>query len=108
MSISDDLDSLADELEKGVVGIKAEKQTFPSGAVWLDVHLAGRLFVFAYQPTGQYFGVDEFDIEEHGIGTHFRFTFDTFQSARDKLLSLLKGAGFELLPNNSLSTRNDG
>jgi hypothetical protein len=93
MSISEDVASLADELQKGAFAVRTEIQAFPSGAVWLDVHYAGRLFTFAYQPTGQYFGVDEFDLEEHGIGTHFRFSFDDFQSAKTKMLSLLEEAG---------------
>ena len=93
MSVSEDVAGLADELQKGAFGVRTETQTFPSGAVWLDVHHAGRLFTLAYQPTGQYFGVDEFDLEEHGIGTHFRFSFDDFQSARSKLLSMLEEAG---------------
>lgn len=73
MSISEEVAGLADELQKGASGVRTEIQEFPSGAVWLDVRYAGRLFTFAYQPTGHYFGVDEFDLEEHGIGTHFRF-----------------------------------
>jgi len=92
MSISNDVAGLADELQKGAFAVRTEMQAFPSGAVWLDVHYAGRLFTFAYQPTGQYFGVDEFDLEEHGIGTHFRFI-DDFQSAKAKLVSLLEVAG---------------
>jgi hypothetical protein len=92
MSVSEDVAGLADELQKGAFGVRTEIQAFPSGAVWLDVHYSGRLFIFAYQPTGQYFGVDEFDLEEHGIGTHFRFSFADFQSARAKLLNLLEEA----------------
>lgn len=93
MSVSEDVAGLADELQKAASGIRTEIEAFPSGAVWLRVHYAGRLFNFAYQPTGQYFGVDEFDLEEHGIGTHFRFSFDDFQSAKAKLLFLLEEAG---------------
>src|SRR5438094_563789 len=88
MSVREDIIRLVDELQKSTFNVKTEVQVFPSGAIWLDVHCAGRLFILAYQPTGSYYGVDEFDLEEHGIGTHFRNNFDDFESAKGRLLSL--------------------
>ena len=91
MSISEDIARLVDELQKGTLNVRTELHTLPSGAVWLYVHHAGRLFNFAYQPTGQYFGVDE-SIPEDGISTDFHFNFQDFDSAKAKLLSLLDEA----------------
>ena len=84
---------LANELREGTLAARTEIEVFPSGVIWLDVHYSGRLFIFVYEPTGQIYGVDEFEVEEHGIGTHFRYSFHDFHSARAKLLSLLGGAG---------------
>jgi hypothetical protein len=98
MDVSANIADLADELRKSPFSARTETQAFPSGAVWLDVHCAGRLFVFAYQPTEGYFGVDEFDLGDHGIGTHFRFGFADFQSAKVKLLSLLEDAAAGRVP----------
>src|SRR5690242_19966042 len=75
MNVSEEVAGLANELQKNACGVRSEIQTFPSGAVWLDVHFAARLFTLAYQPREQLFGVDEADEEEHGLGTHFRFHF---------------------------------
>ncbi len=90
MSVSEDVAGLADELQKSPFGARTEVQALPSGEVWLDVHYAGRLFNFAYLAKEQCFGVDRYDPEEDGLSTHFRFSFDDFQSARTKLLSLLE------------------
>jgi hypothetical protein len=91
MSISEDVAGLVGELQKGTLNVRTELHLLPSGAVWLYVHHAGRLFNFAYQPTGQYFGVDE-SIPEDGISTDFHFTFRDFEFAKAKLLELLDEA----------------
>jgi hypothetical protein len=93
MALSEDTARFASDLQKRAPEVRTNVQAFPSGAVWLDVHYAGRLFTLAYLPTGQIFGVDEFDLEEHGIGTSFRFSFGDLQSAEAKLLNLLQEAG---------------
>ena len=89
MTIVEDMARLGDEL-RGVAHIsKTDIRTFPSGAVNLDVHCGGRLFVIAYFPSHQMFCVDEARPED-GIGTDFRFGFKDFHSAKEKLLGLLK------------------
>lgn len=93
MSVSEDVAGLADELQKSPLSARTEVQALPSGEVWLDVHYAGRLFNFVFLAKEQCFGVDRYDPEEDGLSTHFRFSFDDFQSARAKLLSLLEEAG---------------
>jgi hypothetical protein len=93
MGISEDMTDLADELQKGALNVRTELQEFPSGAVWLDVYYSGRLFNVAYQPTGRYFGVDEYIPERDGISTDFHFIFQDFESAKAKLLDLLEEAG---------------
>jgi hypothetical protein len=92
MGILENVSGLADELQKDTLNVRTDIQTFPSGAVWLDVYYTGRLFIMAYQPTGQYFGVDEYIRERDGIGTDFHFSFQDFESAKAKLLDLLEEA----------------
>jgi hypothetical protein len=92
VSVAEDMTLLAADIQSKGPGIRTETQEFPSGAVWLDVHFAGRLFIIAFLPSENGFGVDEADIEEHGIGTHFRSWFDDFESAKTKLLALLEEA----------------
>jgi hypothetical protein len=92
MSVSEDMAGLADELQKGTLNVRTEIQAFPSGAVWLDVYYSGRLFNVAYQPTGQYFGVDEYIRERDGISTDFCFSYQDFESAKAKLMNLLDEA----------------
>jgi hypothetical protein len=91
MSIPEEIAGLANELQKGTLNVRTEFQALPSGAVWLDVHYADRFFNFAYQPTGQFFGVDE-SLPEDGMSTDFHFIFQDFQSAKAKLLDLLDEA----------------
>jgi hypothetical protein len=92
MSISEAMANLADELRNGPLCTRAHIIAFPSGSIWLDVHFADRLFTIAYLSPEQCFGVDEATIEEHGIGTHFCFSFQDFESAKAKLLNLLDEA----------------
>jgi hypothetical protein len=81
---------LADEVRNKMQYVTAELATFPSGAAMLHVHYGNRLFVLAYSRAFG-FGVDEVN-EGEGLGTWFRFGFDDFQSAKDKLLSMLEAA----------------
>jgi hypothetical protein len=92
MSISDQMSCLADELRTGALHARTEILAFPSGNIWLDVHFADRMFTIAYLSPERCFGVDEATIEEHGIGTHFCFSFPDFESAKAKLLDLLDEA----------------
>jgi hypothetical protein len=91
MGAYEDMAGLADDLQKGALSVRTEIRAFPSGEVWLHVHYADRLFVFAYLRREQCFGVDEATIED-GIGTDFRFSYQDFESAKAKLLDLLDEA----------------
>jgi hypothetical protein len=93
MSVSEDVEGLADELQKAPFSARTEIQALPSGEIWLDVHYAGQLFNFVYLAREQCFGVDKYNREEDGLSTHFHFSFDGFQPARAKLLSLLEEEG---------------
>jgi hypothetical protein len=95
MSVSEDVASLADELQRSPFSVRTEIQALPSGEIWLDIHHAGQLFNFVYLAREQCFGVDKYSGEEDGLSTHFRFSFDDFQSAKAKLLSMLAEAGFQ-------------
>ncbi|HBI42959.1 MAG TPA: hypothetical protein DDY78_08890 [Planctomycetales bacterium] len=92
MGVYEDMTGLADELQKGTFSVRTEIKAFPSGEVWLDVHYAGRLFLIVYLRREQCFGVDEYIRERDGIGTDFHFSFQDFESAKAKLLSLLDEA----------------
>jgi hypothetical protein len=70
----------------------AEMTVFPSGAVMLDVHWHGRLFVLSYAPSTGLFGVGEV-LDEDGIDNQYRFGASTFGPARDELLRLLGAVG---------------
>lgn len=67
-----------------------EIEILPSAAM-LDVHCNGRLFVLAYSPS-MGFGVDEFEEEVIGLGSSYRYSFETIDAARDKLLELVRNA----------------
>ena len=90
MAVVDDVYQFAKAL-RGRDGVRADVTTFPSGAVWLDVFLGERLFVLAYLPSYQSFGVDEVRPDD-GIGTDFRFGFADFASAQRKITDLLQNA----------------
>jgi hypothetical protein len=66
-----------------------ELKRFPSGAAWLDVRFGDRLFILAYLPTHDMFGVDEVGPDD-GLGTWFRHGFREFDEAREKLLELMR------------------
>jgi len=91
MSVHSDTVALADELRAANPTLRTDIQTFPSGAVNLDVHYGNRMFVLAYFPSYKCYGVDEVT-DEDGIGTYYQFGFNDFQSAKDKLLAMLKEA----------------
>lgn len=91
MSVADDIERLAHELRCGRPALDASCKVFPTGAVWLDVRQDGRLFVLAFLPSHQSFGVDEARPED-GIGTDFRYGFSDLESAKKQLLTLLNQA----------------
>lgn len=64
---------------------------FDSGGAMLDVVRDDRLFVMAWFPTYQIFGVDEVKDDE-GCLTHYHFTSPDFESAADELWKLVRGA----------------
>jgi hypothetical protein len=87
MDINNAFNALMTQINNTSKNIRMELVIFPSGAVMLDVHCDGCMFVLAYSPEWG-FGVDD-DEGEIGLGTSFRYGFDDFLSAKEKLLSLL-------------------
>ena len=101
MSISEEMSGVAKEIGNQFPNARTEITAFPSGSTWLDVHFADRLFTVAYLAPERCFGVDEASTKEHGIGTHFCFSFPDLESAKEKtaesagnrsLLRLLRSA----------------
>jgi hypothetical protein len=87
--VSRDVSRLADDIRQASAEIKTEITTFPSGAVSLDVRESERVFVLDYFPSQAMFGVDELD-GDGGFNSGYRFGFKDFESARAKLLQLMK------------------
>jgi hypothetical protein len=92
MTITEQIQQLVSTLPNGDSSIRTELTTFPSGAVMLDVHARGRLFVLAWSPSWNRFGVDDREDDEVGLDTSFRYGFDDLPAAWAKLLDLLRAA----------------
>jgi len=92
MAPLEQLKQLADELRQKSDIIVADLTTHASGAASLDVRISGRVFVLAYIPTYREFYVDQLhdeDVDRCGIGTFYRFAFEHFEPAKQKLISLM-------------------
>lgn len=91
MALNEDVTRFADEVRQGADDISTEITNFPSGAVSLRVRFGGRIFDLDYLPGKGMFGVDELE-GEPGFNTGYRFGFQDFESAKEKMLSLLETA----------------
>jgi hypothetical protein len=89
MALVDDVSRLAEEVRQDAVDVDTEIDAFPSGAVCLRIRVGGRAFVLDYFPSQAMFGVDELD-GDGGFNSGYRFGFKDFESARAKLLQLMK------------------
>jgi len=83
-----DVRALALDLEQTSPGALTDVQSFPSGAVMLDVRSGGRLFVLAYMPSSGWFGVDEVH-DGDGFGDQYRFGCQSLEAAANELRRLL-------------------
>lgn len=95
MSASPDLleriQHLAAELHAAFPGVRTECSPFPSGAIWLDVWLAGRLFAFHYFPSESWFAVDE-TTDEDAFSPFYAQGSADFEEAAQQLRALLRAA----------------
>ncbi len=82
---------LEDEVRAAFPDAATETTEFPSGAVDLDVRMAGRLFVLRYFPSYRWFGVDEV-LDDEGFTNHYRLGSSNFVAASAQLLGLLRAA----------------
>jgi hypothetical protein len=107
MSVHSDTVALADELREVNPSFRTDIQTFPSGAINLDVHFGNRMFVLAYFPSYKSFCVDEVT-DDNSFGAHYQFGFDDFQSAKDKLLAMLREATMKNVEEKSKARAQSG
>jgi hypothetical protein len=88
----EEIGTLAAQIEATFPGATTEIESFPSGAIMLDVRWRGRLFVMAYTSRGG-FGVDEVGDEE-GFETGYQFCSNDLHQARDDLSRLLRSVDY--------------
>lgn len=88
MIAMDQISKFAEQLRNTALVTRVELSTFPSGAINLDIHYAGKLYVMAYFPTDLKFCVDEARPED-GIGSDFRYAFGEFAEAKEQILAML-------------------
>ena len=83
------IEKLADDLHAAFPGARTKCSPFPSGAIWLDVWLANRLFAFHYFPSEAWFAVDETTDEDAFSPSYAHGSVD-FDEAAQQLLALLR------------------
>lgn len=81
--------ALSRRIEQSFPGARTELTSFPSGAVMLDVRWRDRLFVLAWSPTYNTFGVDEVEADT-GIDMAFGFSSPRLEAAADELAHRLQ------------------
>ena len=83
-------------------GTRVDFSTFPSGAAMLDVHRDGHLYVMAFFPSWNCFGVDEVH-DDDGFLTSYKFVSEDFEQAGKRLWDLITGT--ESPPKGSIPGR---
>jgi hypothetical protein len=90
-TLTEQVAELAHRIETSIPGTSVEVNVFPSGGAMLDVRRDGHLYVLAYLPSTRRFGVDEV-LDGEGFEMGYRFGFDDFEPAAERLLELVSGA----------------
>lgn len=88
--IQEKMSDLAAQLRRDWRDSRIEFQTFPSGAVMLDVYRDGRQFLLYYMPSDRLFVADEGFWEESFLRS-YRFCFEQLEPAVDCLKNLVAG-----------------
>lgn len=91
MTLAEEFARFADKLREGPDGLMSEVTFFPSGAMSMRIRFGARLFDIDYQPSQGLFFVDELP-EDAGFNTGYRFSFEDFRLAEEKMQNLLQEA----------------
>jgi hypothetical protein len=91
LDLLDRVQELAADLDATFPGARTKCSPFASGAIWLDVWMANRLFAFHYFPSEAWFAVDETTEEDAFSPTYAHGSAD-FDEAAEQLRALLRAA----------------
>jgi len=92
MPLAEDFARFADKLREGAGGLLSEVSFFPSGAVTMRIQFGiNRWFDLDYFPSYKAFYVDEY-LDDGGFDPGYRFGYQDFESAKEKMLELLEEA----------------